>query len=163
MKTHSLPLNCHCIKKKLLCDVALPDCRPNIFFFNNWTVRCMPISLCSSLHCWKWTNVTVGSSMTCHISNRIMEFVMDFFSEHLVSKGLWPPHYPDLMPLNYLLWGYSKVVFTPIFHTWSQIWRSITTAITDINIHMLHRVSCNLIKHAGLCICKGGSHFQHLL
>jgi hypothetical protein len=34
-----------------------------------------------------------------------------FFSDRIISKGLWPPRSPDLTPPDYFLWGYLKGTF----------------------------------------------------
>ena len=36
---------------------------------------------------------------------------LSFFGDRVISKGLWPPRSPDLMPPDYFLWGYLNFLW----------------------------------------------------
>jgi len=40
---------------------------------------------------------------TSHISHASMAEIQFFFSDRVISKGLWPPRLPDLTPPDYFL------------------------------------------------------------
>jgi len=102
---------------------------------------------------------------TCHISNKTMNFLREFFGEHIISKGLWPPpHSPDISPPDFFLWGYLKErVFKNRLHTLDELRRIITTEINFINVSVLQKVATNVVKRARACINEQGSHFKYML
>jgi hypothetical protein len=56
----------------------------------------------------------------CHMSNKTMTFLWKFFSNHLVSKDLWPPRSLDLSSPDFFLKGYLKEMVyrtNPHIHT----------------------------------------------
>jgi len=47
-------------------------------------------------------------SATAHTAASTMVIQHDFFSENLISKGLWPPRSPYLTSPDFFLWSYLK-------------------------------------------------------
>jgi len=45
---------------------------------------------------------------TSHTSHASMAEIQSLLSDHVISKGLWPPHSPDLTLPDYCLWVYLK-------------------------------------------------------
>jgi hypothetical protein len=45
---------------------------------------------------------------TCHTTHATMGMLEELFGPRIISKGLWPPRSPDLMPLDFYLWGFLK-------------------------------------------------------
>jgi hypothetical protein len=54
-----------------------------------------------------------------------MQFLREFFGDHLISKGLWPPRSPDLSPADFFLKG---IIYKNNPHTLDDLKRNITTA-----------------------------------
>ena len=50
----------------------------------------------------------VQDGATSHTSHASMAEIQSFFSDRVISNGLWPPRSPDLRPPDYFLWGYLK-------------------------------------------------------
>jgi len=46
--------------------------------------------------------------VTSHTSHASMAEIQSFFSERIISKGLWPLCLPDLTLPDYFSWGYPK-------------------------------------------------------
>jgi hypothetical protein len=45
---------------------------------------------------------------TAHMSYVSLEALWKVFSDHIISRGLWPPRSPDLVPCDFYLWGSLK-------------------------------------------------------
>jgi len=45
---------------------------------------------------------------TSHTSHASMAEIQSFFGDRVISKEIWPPRSPDLVPPDYFLWGYLK-------------------------------------------------------
>jgi hypothetical protein len=87
----------------------------------------------------------------------------EFFSDHLISKDLWPPRSLDLSP-DFFLWGYLKgVVYRTTTHTLEEPKTNTEAAIANITVATLGKVSANIIKRACGCIHEHGAHLQHQL
>jgi hypothetical protein len=39
-----------------------------------------------------------------------MKMLKQFFDDRIISNSLWPPRSPDLIPPDYFLWSYLKLV-----------------------------------------------------
>ena len=65
-----------------------------------WSVGCSSILLEISN-----SEFLIVQSRTSHAS---MAKIQSFFSDRIISKGLWPPCSPDLTPPAYFLCGYLK-------------------------------------------------------
>jgi len=91
-----------------------------------------------------------------------MVILHEFFRENLISKGLWPPIYPDLTSPDFFLWSYLKDnVYRSNLRDLKQL--NITHAIEEVNEGTLRKVARNMVKHVDKCSEINGHHFQHLL
>jgi hypothetical protein len=45
------------------------------------------------------------TTATAYVS---LEALRKVFSDHIISRGLWPPHSPDLVPCDFYMWGSLK-------------------------------------------------------
>ena len=87
-----------------------------------------------------------------------------FTEETTISKGLWPPHSPDLSSFDFYLWETLKQkVYVSNPHNLDQLKENIANAIRRITRVELQAVSANVVKRAQKCIDVNGEHFQHLL
>jgi hypothetical protein len=74
-----------------------------------------------------------------------------FFGHRIISKGLWPPRSPDLLPLDFYLWSFLKsCVFDNSPRTASQLKLNNETALGNIEEVMLQNVSQNITHGTGL-------------
>jgi hypothetical protein len=128
-------------------------------------------------------------STTCHTSRATMCGLSLLFRDRIISKGLWPPHSPDLSPPDFFLWGYIKDnayhnnshspdLSPPDFFLWGyikdnayhnnsrnldELKTNISNIITDISLMMLQAVTVNMLHHARIWMQHAGAHFQNLL
>ena len=74
-------------------------------------------------------------SATCHTSNASMRGIESFFQDRIISKNLWPPRSPDLMPANCFLWGLLKgIVYKNTPRTIEQLKDAIRLEIQAVNV-----------------------------
>jgi hypothetical protein len=93
-----------------------------------------------------------------------VQFLYKLFGERLISKGLQPPHSPNLLPPDFFLWGYLKGnVYKNNPHTLEELKNNITMAITSISVQVLHKVASNMVKRVHACITEQVAHFKHML
>ena len=108
---------------------------------------------------WFWQD-----SVTCHIANETMNILRHFFGDHLISKNILPPHYPELTLSDFFLWGHLKErAYNDNPHMLNAIKKTILQAINNITptmlIHMLH----NMHNCVELCMQENDGHFQHVM
>jgi len=81
-------------------------------------------------------------SATAHTAASIMVILHEFFSEKLISKGVWPPRSPDLTSANFFLWSYLKdTVYRTNSRDLKQLKMNITRAIEEVNEGTLRKVA----------------------
>ena len=56
----------------------------------------------------KWDCWFQQFEVTTHTVKTTAAFLWDFFSDHIVGHGLWPPWSPDLMQPDFFLWRFLK-------------------------------------------------------
>jgi hypothetical protein len=87
-----------------------------------------------------------------------------FFGERVISRNLWLPRSPDLIPPDLYLWGAAKsAVHRDRPRTLNELKTAITAYIRNISQTDLQKVFANEIKRVQACIDARGHHFQHLL
>jgi hypothetical protein len=78
----------------------------------------------------------------------------------------WPPHSPDLTPLNFFLWGHMQnlVYETPVETQHDFVARIAAAAGTIREMPGIFlRVQHNTARRCRTCSEVGGSHFEQLL
>lgn len=110
-------------------------------------------------HCWLQQD-----GATAHTANSTMIMLREFFGEHIISRGLWPPRSPDLSPPDFFLWGHLKDnVYKNNPHTIDQLKHNIEDEISRISVATTQKVATNMTKRVNACVAADGGHFQHLL
>ena len=93
-----------------------------------------------------------------------MAKIQSFFSDHVFSKGPWPPHSPDLTPPDYFLWGYLKWrVYQNKPRTIDALKANITEEIQAVTADVLARTFQNMARRVHSCLDANGGHFQDML
>ena len=76
----------------------------------------------------------------------------------------WPPHSPDLNPLDFFLWGYvNDSVYKTRPNTLSELQQRIIDTIQAITPKTLSKVRETFAARIAHCLAVGGAHFEHLL
>jgi len=101
---------------------------------------------------------------TSHTSHASMAEIQSFFGDRVISKGLWPPHSPDLTPPDYFLRGYLKGrVYQNKPRTTDAMKANITEEIQALTANLLARTFQNMARRVQSCLDANGGHFQHML
>ena len=76
----------------------------------------------------------------------------------------WPPHSPDLTPLDFFLWGCVKdlVYKPPLPQNNLDLRARITAAIETVDHQMLQRTWAKIDYRFDLCRVTNGAHIEHL-
>jgi hypothetical protein len=107
-------MKCYYIKLKLACCVLWVQLELLGPFFSetlnsHWCVSCNLTQFLNT--CLRWGKLHLCSAKQCKSSHhkqfRVL-FTELFFSGRRMSRGLWPPHSPDLNPYKFYLWGMLK-------------------------------------------------------
>ena len=102
-----------------------------------------------------------------HYSRRVRRFLNQQYQNRWISRGvpvLWPPRSPDLNPLDYYFWGYSKdAVYQEAPATRLYMMDRIRRACRAVTLQTLRGVQRNFRRRLILCLENDGSHFEHLI
>ena len=101
---------------------------------------------------------------TSHTSHVSMAEIQSYIGDHVISKGLWPPRSPDLMPPDYFLWGYPKGRdYQNKPRTIDALKANITEEIQAVTADVLAQTFQNMACRVQSCLDANGGHFQHML
>jgi hypothetical protein len=116
-----------------------------------------------------------GSNKATHvIQNRRLCVSYPSFGDHIISKGLWPPHLPDLSPPYYFLWDYIQdsaycnnphnldELRTSIFNITANISLMVLQVCLRTSFIMLER-GCNMLVYTFKSFCKQLTLNKHLV
>jgi hypothetical protein len=81
-----------------------------------------------------------------------MDLLRDVFGEILVSQEILPPRSPDLLPVDFHLWGVLK----------TEVKETIINVIQNISQLILLCDFPNKTRGVDTCQQVRGDHFQHL-
>jgi hypothetical protein len=92
-----------------------------------------------------------------------LDALWEVFSDHEISRGLWPPHSPDLTPCDFYVWeSLKEKVYKTNPHTLEELRNNIHCETSAISGEELQRANTVFHRYTE-CIQLGGQHFQHLL
>jgi len=76
---------------------------------------------------------------------------------------LWPPKSPDIMPCDFVLWGYvrDRVFVPPLPRDLADLKVRIIAAVKNIDAPMLTRVWQELEYRIDVCRVTRGAHIEH--
>jgi len=102
-----------------------------------------------------------------HTANVVLNWLTETFGENLISLKTdtkWPPHSPDLSPLDFFLWGYLKdKVYSPKPTTVFEMKHAIRREMKKISADTCHNVINSFRRRLQLVVQKRGGHLEHIL
>jgi hypothetical protein len=102
-----------------------------------------------------------------HYSERVRQFLNNNYGNQWIGRGgpvLWPPRSPDLNPMDFFLWGYTKnLVYKIIPTSENDLKEKIRNAFRSITPLMLSNVRASFRKRVDTCLQLNGHHFEHVL
>ena len=102
---------------------------------------------------------------TCHTSNESRTEIESFFDDRILSKALWPPRSPDLIPPDFfpMVRLKKEKAYANKPRTIQELENNIRREIAAISEDVLQATFANMKRRVQLCLDSGGEHFQHLL
>lgn len=102
-----------------------------------------------------------------HVSRVALSWLEDHFGERVISlktQTPWPPHSPDLTPLDFYLWGFIKSqVYRKSPKSLSELKNAIRQVTRGITPDTCRRVIGEVARRTDLCILRNGGHIEHVL
>ncbi|XP_053448571.1 uncharacterized protein LOC128586608 [Nycticebus coucang] len=96
----------------------------------------------------------------CHFALQVGQFLHEKFPNRWIGSGgpfSWPPHSPDLTPLDFFLWRHLKTnVHSTKPRSLEDLQARITDVIAGITEHQLENVFLELQNRITLCIGNDG-------
>ena len=93
-----------------------------------------------------------------------MALLEDVFADRIISKTIWPPISPDLLPPHFFLWGAMKnSVYSNNPHKIGRLKIAIQEYIRNVDLAILNTVFENTVQHVNKCLETGRGHFEHYL
>ena len=100
-----------------------------------------------------------------HYTRHVRDYLNESFPNGSLGRGgpvAWPPRSPDLMPLDFYLWGHMKaLVYETKVYSRAALRDRILAAAEHIRNYPNNIAS--LLMRAENCIAAGGGHFEQLL
>lgn len=104
---------------------------------------------------------------TPHTAVIVTDWLHKTFGDKLISfrtNNAWPPHSPDLSPLDFFLWGHLKDrVYKPSPKTLDELKTNIRHEINQIDVETCRSVVRNFKKRLNVVIAQNGRHVEHVL
>src|SRR5215469_7471821 len=104
-----------------------------------------------------------------HYTRHVRDYLNGSFPNRWLGRGgpvAWPPRSPELMPLDYYLWGHMKTLaYETKVDSRAGLRDRIFTAAEHIRNHPnnIGSATQSLLMRAENCIAAGGGHFEQLL
>lgn len=104
---------------------------------------------------------------TPHTAGDVINFLTETFGDKFISfktEREWPPHSPDLNPLDFFLWGHLKErVYNPMPENTSDLKSAIRREMRKIPRDVCSNVINNFKHRLDVIITQNGRHIEHLL
>lgn len=102
-----------------------------------------------------------------HTAAAVMQWLEATFDTRFISfrsPNVWPPHSPDLSPLDFYLWGYLKdKVYTPAPETTDDLKKAIVREMRKITPETCRAVISNFRRRLELVVQQNGRHLEHVM
>ena len=104
---------------------------------------------------------------TPHTAGDVIEWLSQTFGERFISfrtEREWPPHSPDLNPLDFFLWGHLKErVYNPVPGNTNDLKAAIGREMRKISREVCRNVIDNFKQRLDVIISQNGRHIEHLM
>jgi len=106
--------------------------------------------------------------VTIRLTRNATQYLNEQFRDRWICRsGLqnWPPRSPDLIPLVFHVWGYTKsMVYVCKVDTIYELLQRIFDAARRVrNAAFLRKVTISMVKWVRMCIQTEGDHFEYFL
>ncbi|GBN95332.1 hypothetical protein AVEN_257526-1 [Araneus ventricosus] len=95
----------------------------------------------------------------------VQKYIRDTFQQQVIGYGgcvEWPPHSPDMNPLNFFLWGCMKQrVYEIPPPALQELRNRITDTCASVLPTMLYILQREVQSRVQMCIVAEGLHFEH--
>jgi hypothetical protein len=112
----------------------------------------------------EFCNVFLQDEAPLHFSNNVCKALNARFPDQWNKRNrpiAWPPRSPDLMPLNFFLWGHVKnTVYRENIGDKAQFKESITRATISVTPKIPDRVWTEIECRYDVCHAVNGSHIE---
>ena len=99
-----------------------------------------------------------------HWGLHVREFLNETFPDRWIGKDgaiPWPPHSPDITPLDFFLWGYVKdIVYQTKVRDMTDLKQRISNAIATIDEAMLQRTWQEIEYRLDVLRATNGAHIE---
>ena len=106
---------------------------------------------------------------TPRTSGAVLTWLCETFGDRFISNRtnhVWPPHSPDLNPLDFFLWGYLKdivKVYTARHENLQDLKTAIRSEVQRIKVGMCIDAVRNFDKRLDVVIEQKGRHIEHMV
>jgi len=83
-----------------------------------------------------------------------------------IGKDEWPPNSPDLIPLDYHVWGAMLErykTFQPKLNTIDELKKVLQTICYDLSENSINKAVLSFVKRRRAYVKAGGGHFEQIL
>jgi hypothetical protein len=102
-----------------------------------------------------------------HYGLIVRNFVNDMFGQWIGRHGTveWPPHSPDVTPMDFSVWGIMKdraysVKIRDLEHLKEHIEAEFKNLFSQ---NICDTICASVLQRGDRCIANGGGHFEHLV
>lgn len=104
---------------------------------------------------------------SAHTAVATREWLRNRFGSRVISRRevrIWPPHSPDLTPLDFFLWGHLKSqVYKSNPRTTDDLKRAVSSAVRRVRPEICRAAVESARRRAELCVEREGAHLEHVL
>ena len=98
---------------------------------------------------------------TCHTANNVQSYCAEKFPKFW-PKSLWPPHSPDLNPLDFFAWGYLQAEVDKQQPKCLDTFKlAIRRVVEILPLEFVQKAALSFYKRVCLCIEGEGGVFKH--
>ena len=106
--------------------------------------------------------ILVQDGAPCHASYHTQSF-LEARAPHFIRKNRWPPHSPDLNPMDYAVWmALEEKVYKHRITTLEQLKDAITAAWRGLSLRFVRSCVRQFRQRLQLVIDNDGGHIEHL-
>ena len=104
---------------------------------------------------------------TAHTAGATRYWLRERFGDRLISSKevhAWPPHSPDLTPMDFFLWGHLKSqVYMSNPKTIEDLKKAVSSAVRRVRPETCRAAVESAQRRAALCLEREGAHLEHVI